>query len=164
MLDPLWTLYDTRGWYRAAIGITKNLLHLIKSGDPAARSSDKAIALRLTLARLLLAVEGYTPKVEDLYRDMLAVASAAGGLPHQVPVLRSLASFHLQIGQMDKVADIGREIPSIAEAEGDDGMRIEGHVILAPPTAFMGDIAGGIDTPDLRDARAFMSRAASSVP
>ena len=92
MLDPLWTLYDTRGWYHAAIAITKDLLHLIKSGDEAARSSDKAIALRLTLARLLLAVEGYTPRVEDLYHDTLAIASAAGGLPRQVPILRSLAT------------------------------------------------------------------------
>jgi hypothetical protein len=144
MLDPLWTLYDTRGWYHAAIGITKDLLHLIKSGDEAAKSSDKAIALRLTLARLLLAVEGYTSRVEDLYRDTLAVASAAGGLPHQVPVLRSLATFHLQVGHMDKVASIGREILAIADAEGDDGMRIEGLVILGAPTAFLGDIAGGI--------------------
>ena len=144
MLDPLWTLYDTHGWYHAAIGITKDLLHLVKSGDEAALSSDKAIALRLTLARLLLAVEGYTPRVEDLYRDTLAVASAAGGLPHQVPVLRSLANFHLQVGHMDKVASIGRDILAIADAEDDDGMRIEGLVILGPPTAFMGDIAGGI--------------------
>ena len=144
MLDPLWTLYDTNGWYHAAIGVTKDLLQLVKSGDEAAQSSDKAIALRLTLARLLLAVEGYTPRVEDLYRDTLEVASSAGGLPHQVPVLRSLASFHLQVGRMDKVASIGREILAIAEAEGDDAMRIEGHVILAPPTAFMGDLGGGI--------------------
>jgi predicted ATPase/class 3 adenylate cyclase len=144
MLDPLWTLYDTHGWYHAAIGITKDLLHLIKSGDEAAKSSDKAIALRLTLARLLLAVEGYTTRVEDLYRDTLEVASAAGGLPHQVPVLRSLASFHLQVGHMDEVASIGRDILAIADAEGDEGMRIEGLVILAPPTAFMGDLAGGI--------------------
>ena len=107
MLDPLWTLYDTRGWYHAAIGITKDLLHLIKSGDEAARSSDKAISLRLTLARLLLAVEGYTPRVEDLYHDTLAIASAAGGLPQQVPVLRGLANFYLQIGNMEKVPASG---------------------------------------------------------
>ena len=144
MLDPLWTLYDSNGWYHAAIGLTKDLLHVIKSGDEHAKSSDKAIALRLTLARLLMAVEGYTPRVEDLYGDTLAVASTAGGLPHQVPVLRSLATFHLQIGHMDKVASIGREILAIAEAEGDDGMRIEGLVILGPATAFMGDLAGGI--------------------
>src|SRR6478736_5312008 len=125
MLDPLWTVYDTHGWYHAAIGITKDLLHLIKSGDEAARTSDKAISLRLTLARLLLAVEGYSPRVEDLYRDTLVVAAAAGGLPHQVPVLRSLATFHIQVGHMDKVATIGREI-------------------LGPPMAFMGDFAGGI--------------------
>ncbi len=145
MLDPLWTVYDTHGWYHAAIGITKDLLHLVKSGDEAAKTSDKAIALRLTLARLLLAVEGYTPRVEDLYRDTLAVASAAGGLPHQVPVLRSLASFHLQVGHMDKVASIGRDVLAIADAEDDDGMRIDGLVILAAPTAFMGDLAGGIE-------------------
>ena len=144
MLDPLWTLYDTNGWYHAAIGLTKDLLHLIKSGNEAAKSSEKAIALRLTLARLLLAVEGYTPRVENIYHDTLDVATAHGGLPHQVPVLRSLASFHLQVGHMDKVASIGREILAIAEAEDDDGMRIEGLVILGPATAFMGDLAGGI--------------------
>jgi predicted ATPase len=144
MLDPLWTLYDTQGWYHAAIGITEDLLHLVKSGDGAEQSSEKAIGLRLTLARLLLAVEGYTARVEDLYRDTLAVASAVGGLPHQVPVLRSLATFHLQIGHMDKVASVGHEILAIADAEGDDGMRIEGLVILGSPTAFMGDLAGGI--------------------
>ena len=144
MLDPLWALYDTHGWYHASIGITKDLLHLIKSGDEAAQSSEKAIALRLTLARLLLAVEGYTPRVEDLYRDTLVVASGAGGLPHQVPVLRSLANFHLQVGHMDKVASIGRDILAIADAEDDDGVRIEGLVILGPPTAFMGDLAGGV--------------------
>ena len=144
MLDPLWTLYDSHGWYHAAIAITKDLLHLIKSGDDAAKSSEKAIALRLTLARLLLAVEGYTPRVEDLYHETLAVASAAGGLPHQVPVLRSLATFHLQVGNMEKVASIGRDILAVADAEGDDGMRIEGHVTLAAPTAFLGDLDGGI--------------------
>jgi tetratricopeptide (TPR) repeat protein len=65
-------------------------------------------------------------------------------LPHQVPVLRSLANFHLQIGHMDKVATIGRDILAIADAEGDNGMRIDGLVILGPPTAFSGDLAGGI--------------------
>ena len=45
---------------------------------------------------------------------------------------------------MDKVASIGRDILAIADAEGDDGMRIEGLVILGAPTAFLGDIAGGI--------------------
>ena len=144
MLDPLWTLYDTNGWYHAAIGITKDLLHLVKSGDEAAKSSDKAISLRLMLARLLLAVEGYTPRVEDLYRDTLAIASARGGMPHQVPVLRSLANFHLQVGHMEKVASIGRDIIAIADGEDDDGMRIEGLVILGPPTAYMGDLAGGV--------------------
>ena len=98
----------------------------------------------MTLARLLLAVEGYTPRVEDLYRDTLEVASAVGGLPHQVPILRSLASFHLQIGHMNEVASIGHDILAIADGEGDDGMRIEGLVILGAPTAFMGDIPGGI--------------------
>ena len=32
MLDPLWTLYDTHGWYHAAIGLTKDLLHLHQVG------------------------------------------------------------------------------------------------------------------------------------
>ena len=145
MLDAIWTLYDTRGWYHAAIGLTKDLLHLLATGDAGVESSDKAIALRLALARLLMAVEGYTGRVEDLYRDTLALATAAGGVPKQAPVLRSLATFYLQTGQMEKVAKIGRELLELADTEDDDTTRIEGLVILAPATAFMGDIAAGIE-------------------
>ena len=145
MLDAIWTLYDTRGWYHAAIGLTKDLLHLLATGDAGVESSDKAIALRLALARLLMAVEGYTDRVEDLYRDTLALATAAGGVPKQVPVLRSLATFYLQTGKMENVAKIGRELLELADAEDDETTRIEGLVILAPATAFMGDIAAGIE-------------------
>ena len=145
MLDAIWTLYDTRGWYHAAIGLTKDLLHLLATGDAGVESSDKAIALRLALARLMMAVEGYTDRVEDLYRDTLALATAAGGVPKQVPVLRSLATFYLQTGKMENVAKIGRELLELADAEDDETTRIEGLVILAPATAFTGDIAAGIE-------------------
>ena len=145
MLDAIWTLYDTRGWYHAAIGLTKDLLKLLATGDAGVESSDKAIALRLALARLMMAVEGYTDSVEDLYRDTLALATAAGGVPKQVPVLRSLATFYLQTGKMENVAKIGRELLELADAEDDETTRIEGLVILAPATAFTGDIAAGIE-------------------
>ena len=125
MLDAIWTLYDSRGWYHAAIGLTKDLLHLLATGDAGVESSDKAIALRLALARLLMAVEGYTDRVEDLYRETLALATAAGGVPKQVPVLRSLATFYLQTGKMENVAKIGRELLELADAEDDETTRIE---------------------------------------
>jgi predicted ATPase/class 3 adenylate cyclase len=144
MLDAIWTLYDSRGWYHAAIALTKDLLHLLAT-DAGVESSDRAIALRLALARLLMAVEGYTGRVEDLYRDTLALAAAAGGVPKQVPVLRSLATFYLQTGRMEDVAEIGRELLELADVEDDDTTRIEGLVILGPATAFMGDIAAGIE-------------------
>ena len=72
-----------------------------------------------------MAVEGYTDRVEDLYRETLALATAAGGVPKQVPVLRSLATFYLQTGKMENVAKIGRELLELADAEDDETTRIE---------------------------------------
>jgi predicted ATPase/class 3 adenylate cyclase len=144
MLDALWALHDARGWYHGAIGLSNDLLGALAEAEPSEGTVDEAIALRLSLARGLLALQGYTEQVEQLYHQALEQAARSGGLPHRFAVLRNLATFYLALGNMDKVVAIGREVLDQAEAAGDDALQIEGHVILGPALAFTGNMAAGM--------------------
>jgi predicted ATPase/class 3 adenylate cyclase len=145
LLDALWRLHDARGWYHGAVALTNDLLDVLSQSPAAPERADDEITVRMTLARGLLAVRGYTQEVEELYRQALAVSEAAGALPKRLPVLRSLASFHLYRGEIDQTAAIGLELLELAEQEHDTGLQVEGHLIAGPATAFLGDPRGGLD-------------------
>jgi predicted ATPase/class 3 adenylate cyclase len=143
MLDPLWALHEARGWYHAAVALTNDVLDALARVPPSERSPESEIALRLGLARGLLAIRGYRPEVETLYREALALTEAAG-VPRQLAVLRSLASFHLARGEIDRTAEIGRQILELGEREGDAGIQVEGLVVLGPVTTMTGDHETGM--------------------
>jgi tetratricopeptide (TPR) repeat protein len=69
----------------------------------------------------------------------------AGALPRRLPVLRSLASFYLYRSEIDKAAAIGREMLELAEQEHDTTLEVEGHLVLGPALAFLGQGAVGLD-------------------
>ena len=145
LLDPLWMLHDARGWYHGAVGLTNDLLAVLSKYPPAPDRAEDEITLRISLARGLLAIRGYTEEVEELYREALALAEAAGSLPRQFPVLRSLASFYLARGEVEKTLAIGREVLELAELEQDAGLQVEGHLLVGPSLAFLGQSAAGLD-------------------
>jgi predicted ATPase/class 3 adenylate cyclase len=145
LLTALWALHEARGWYHAAMGLTNDLLGVLSSATPSRERAEQEITLRLSLARGLLAIRGYTGEVEDLYRDALALAGEPGAVPRRFPVLRSLASFHLARGELDKSLAIGREVLDLAEQERDPGLAVEGHLIMGPVLAFFGDAQAGLD-------------------
>ena len=74
LLDALWLVHDARGWYHGAVALTNDLLGLLARTVPAADRAEEEITLRLSLARGLLAIRGYTGDVEDLYREALDLA------------------------------------------------------------------------------------------
>ncbi len=39
---------------------------------------------------------------------------------------------------------VGRELLRLAEQQKDPSLEVEGHLILGPPLAFMGDVADGL--------------------
>jgi predicted ATPase/class 3 adenylate cyclase len=143
MLHALWGFHEARGWYHEAIGLTNDLLGVLASVAPSPGAGEEAIALRLSLARGLLAIRGYRPEIESLYRDALALTERAGGLPPQLAVLRSLASYHLARGELDREAEIGRQMLELGEREGDVDIQVEGHVVLGPALTFLGDRESG---------------------
>ena len=146
LLDPLWLLHDARGWYHGAVTLANDLLGVLSNAAPEAGRTEDEITLRVSLARALLALRGYTEEVEELYRDALALTEVEGGaVPRRLPVLRSLASFYLYRAEIDKTAALGRQMLELAEQEDDTGLRVEGHLILGPALAFLGDLRAGID-------------------
>jgi predicted ATPase len=144
LLDALWPLYDARGWYHAAVGLTNELLDVLSRTTPALDRADEEIALRIGVARGLLALRGYTEEVEELYQQALAVSEQTGAAPKQLPVLKSLASFYLYRGEIDKTIAVGREVLELAERSGDTGLQVEGDLILGPALALTGENEAGL--------------------
>ncbi|HEU4672393.1 MAG TPA: adenylate/guanylate cyclase domain-containing protein, partial [Candidatus Limnocylindrales bacterium] len=142
LLDPIWGIHESRGRYTAAVGLADDLLDVLDSADAGAYPVEKAVTLRLIVARGLLAIRGYRPEVEAVYRDALALAEGVS-IPPKLAVLRSLASFHLARGELDKTAAIGARLLEDGERSGDLGLQVEGHLLLGPSLAFLGDAAAG---------------------
>jgi predicted ATPase/class 3 adenylate cyclase len=144
LLDALWPVYDARGWYHAAVELTNELLDVLSRTTPALDRADEEIALRIGVARGLLALRGYTEEVEDLYRQALALSEQTGTAPKQLPVLKSLASFYLYRGEIAKTIAVGREVLALAEESGDTSLQVEGDLILGPALALTGENETGL--------------------
>jgi predicted ATPase len=130
LVDSLWLLYDARGWYQDTIGLTNDLLDVLSSAPSTPERATQEITLRMSLARALMATKGYSREVEEAYATALQPFQGRE-LPQLFPVLRSLASYYIAQSESDKGARIGREILHLAERQNDDGMLIEGHLVLA---------------------------------
>jgi predicted ATPase/class 3 adenylate cyclase len=145
LVDSLWLLYDSRGWYHATVNLTNDLLGILSATPSTPELAQQEIVLRTSLARALLAAKGYTPEVEEAYTSALELADRAGEISHLYPVLRGLFSFYTFRGEFDKGAPIGEKILEIARREDDANMRVEGHFILGASHAFTGNIQLGLE-------------------
>jgi predicted ATPase/class 3 adenylate cyclase len=145
VVDSLWFLYDAQGRYHATIDLTTELLNVLSSTPSTPERAMEEATLRTSLARALLAVNGYTQEVEDAYNRALKLFEDERELPQLFPVLRGLASYYLYRAEFDKGAQVGREILRLAAAQDDPGMRADGHLVLGSSLAFQDDLHEGID-------------------
>jgi adenylate cyclase len=145
LLDALWVLHDARGWYHGALELSNGLLEVLGRIPASPERAREEITVRTSLARGLMAIRGYTQEVEDTYRRALALAEEAGGLPDQIPVLRSLAALHLYRAEFDRGLEIGRQLLAIAETTGDAGLQAEGHFRIGTSLVSLGDADSGLE-------------------
>jgi predicted ATPase/class 3 adenylate cyclase len=143
LLDALWALHDARGWYHGAVALTNDLLEVLSTSAPGPDRAEEEITLRMSLARGLLAIRGYTEEVEQVYRQALTISEAAGVMPKRFPVLRSLASFYLYRGELDKTVAVGRQVLDLAEEQHDTSLELEGSLMVGPALYFMGETEAG---------------------
>jgi predicted ATPase/class 3 adenylate cyclase len=143
LIDSLWLLYDARGWYHATIELTTDLLNVLSSSESTPERAAQEVTLRISLARALMAIKGYTPEVEQAHTRALELLEGRA-LPQLFPVLRSLASFYNFRAEHDKGAQVGREILRLAEQQNDTGMLVDGHLVLGANLAFLNDLHAGL--------------------
>ena len=145
LLDSLWLLYESRGWYRATIELTTELLDVLASTPASPARAIQEATLRTSLARALMAIHGYTQEVEEAYERALALLEGERQLPQLFPVLRGLASFYNYRAEFDKGAQVGREILHLADVQDDASMRVDGHLVLGSSLALQHDLHGGLE-------------------
>src|SRR5439155_1639291 len=134
---------DTRDGLASLAGTS--LIRHAEAGGGAPRRAMQEATLRTSLARALMAMDGYTQEVEDAYIRALELFEEQRDFPQLFPVLRGLATFYNYRAEFDKGAELGQEILRLADAQNDTGMRADGHLVLGSSLALQHDLHGGLD-------------------
>ena len=144
MIEGMWALHESRGWYRAAIDLANDAIGVMDRADPSPELEAEQLAVRMSLARAMMAVRGYGPETEEAYKKAMAASETVGTPEQRFPVLRALATYYMGIAQFASVIELGRQLLELGEEAGDDSMLIEGHYVFGTATAFTGDLEAGL--------------------
>jgi len=145
LVDSLWLLYESRGRYQATIELTTQLLDVLASTPSTPERVTQEATLRTSLARALMAINGYTQEVQEAYGRALELFEGERELPQLFPVLRGLASFYNYRAEFDKGAQVGQEILRLADVQDDPSMRVDGHLVLGSSLALQNDLHDGLE-------------------
>jgi predicted ATPase/class 3 adenylate cyclase len=145
LLDPLWQIYELRGWYHATIGLINESLDVLSDAPPTQQRWEQEVTLRTSLARALTLLRGYTGEVEDAYERVLAMFDRKQQPPQLYPVLKGLLSFHGFRAESDKSFVIAQEMLRLADAQNDPSMRIDAYMGMGAHLAFSGDLERGLE-------------------
>ncbi len=143
LIDALWVLHEAKGWYHAAMELASDTLGVLSTSEPSPELAAEELALRTSLARALMAVRGFGPEVEEAFQKVLD-SSATGTATQRFPVLRALATYHMNIADFARSGELGSEMLAMGESEGELAMSIEGHYVFGAATAFTGDLEIGL--------------------
>jgi len=144
LIEGLWALHEAKGWYHAAIELASDTLGVLASAEPSPELAAEELTLRTSLARALMAVQGYGPEVEEAFKQVLAMSETTGTAAQRFPVLRALATYYMGITKFEEGAGYGRQLLELGEREGDESILIEGHYVLGSALAFAGDLETGL--------------------
>ena len=155
--DALWPIYEGRGWYHASVELLQDQLAVLATAPARTDRWQQELSLRMSLARTITLLRGYTGPVEDAYAEALALFEGQREVPQLFPVLRSLTSFYGFRGEFDKGIEYAREIIRLADAQGDASMRVDGQFLIGAYVGFTGQLVEGLGHLDQAIA-AFESR------
>ena len=99
MIEGMWALHESRGWYRAAIDLANDAIGMLDRAEPTPKIAAEQLALRMSLARAMMAVRGYGPETEEAYKKAMEVSQTVGTPQQRFPVLRALATYYMGIAQ-----------------------------------------------------------------
>jgi tetratricopeptide (TPR) repeat protein len=129
MLAPMWGYYDARGDYRSAIELGWKLLDCLADMPDSPERRRDEFAVRMSVARTELALQGYTAEAERMIREAVERAEALGDDRQRFPGLRSLGHMHIMRTDFESTAVVADEIMAIAEEERDPMLLAEAHIM-----------------------------------
>ena len=162
LLDTLWVLYDARGWYRGVVELADDLLGALSLKPQSAEVVRDQIALQMSVARALISIRGYTDEVEAAFAKAMKMSSAAGELPQQFPVLRSLATLYLMRADFVRCGEIGSELLAIADQQKDRSLQVDANLVAGIAAANTRGIEPGLKHLDKAVSQFDVTAAASS--
>jgi predicted ATPase/class 3 adenylate cyclase len=146
IIDSLWLLYDARGWYKATIDLTTDLLHVLSTTPSTPERAREEVILQTNLASALLITRGYlSEEVEEVYNRALQLVEEQGESAHTFPVLRGLARYYGYRAEYEKAVWAGERILKLAEKLGDADMKVAGHLVLGTNLIFFRDVHEALD-------------------
>ena len=144
LADSLLILNEARGWYQDTVALTTGLLGVLAQTTSTPELVGQEVALRMSLARALMATQGYTPEVAQAYARALELFEGRRDLRQHYSALRGLASLYLLRMEFDKAAELGEQILAIADQEDDPNMRVDGHLVVGSTIIFTGGLQRGL--------------------
>lgn len=131
MMIGLWELQTARGWYHGAIELAGDMLGVLADTEPSDERDADELKLRIRQARALMAVYGYNLEVERAFARALELTESGDASEDRIPVLRALASYHLQTANFRPSLEIGQQLLEIGLATGDEAVELEGRGVIA---------------------------------
>jgi tetratricopeptide (TPR) repeat protein len=114
--DSLWLIYETRGWYKAMLSLTQDLLDVLASTSITPERAIRKIVLQTNLASTLLITKGYlSTDVEQAFARAFELIEEQGEIPQLFPVLRGLARYFSYRGEYQKAIRVGEQILNLAD-------------------------------------------------
>jgi tetratricopeptide (TPR) repeat protein len=162
LLDTLWVLYDSRGWYRGVVELADDLIGALALKPQSAEVVRDQIALQMSAARALISIRGYTDEVEAAFAKAMKMSSAAGELPQQFPVLRSLATLYLMRADYARCGEIGRELLAMADQQKDSSLQVDANLVAGIAASNLRGIEPGLRHLDKAVSQFDVKAAASS--
>lgn len=141
MIEPMWALYESKGWYRAAIELAGRSADVMELHPDLAAEQ---LAVRMGMARAIMAFRGYGVEAEAAFARALEAADVVGTPAQRFPVLRAMATYMMGTGRFQETTEQGEELLRLGEETGDESMLIEGHYIFGISNVFMGYVETGL--------------------
>ena len=162
LVDGLWHLYQSRGWYHATIGLTEDQLAVLAEQERTPERRQQELTLRLSQARALTMLRGYTGEVEDAYQRVIDSMEGDAELVQAFPALRALISYYGFRGEYEKGLVLAEQVLALADTHDDASMRVEGLLFIGTYRAFGGHLEEGLrqldEAIELFERRAFQPR------
>ena len=136
----------TVGAYPEAVARLRRAISLLQQVPLAPEAAMRQeLAMQVPLGACLVALRGYgDSEVEAAYKRAYQLCTQLGEDPHLVPTLVGLALFYLIRGELKQALTIGQQSLQLAQHLGDDGLLLEGHLVVGPVLQYLGDFRASV--------------------